>query len=382
MADKIFRVKKGSRIVIEVAKPQNSGSKPASQAKGIIKPRREPEYLARRKTAQNGINFIDVGQTLIDGILVSNGAMLIPDTTIFSDTILAQFNVTDADREGFISDIETEVFAEFGEDYQSKFYKIQKSDEPFSKSITAVFERGGDTIVEKLNDLPEWKAGGLVLNQSQVEHLTIQPDGRLYAIGNINFGNLAADIDRITLTHDIEAENVTFTPSPKMDVLLMPAPLFSYSFAHYKDGIHTFTDGDGTHTDFIRKGDYLNFFYHVLNRQFWADLVEIEESGLSLYQQSYRIWQIQKQFASARMIRLTYDFHEYSPYSYFTVKTSEPVEDFPRDAIYGDADAPVSGGSGVANEDFQAAEVNDLFDFQKLKFIIRKSGVFYYFWKT
>ena len=47
-----------------------------------------------------------------------------------------------------------------------------------------------------------------------------------------------------------------------------------------------------------------------------------------------------------------------------------------------DADAPVSSGAGINNESFQTAEFNDLYELQKLKFIIRKNDVFYYFWKT
>lgn len=243
MADEIFTIKKGSRIVIEVAEPQSSKAKPVSrQSTGIIKQRRETEYLARRKKSQNGISFIDLGQIKIEDVFASNGTLLVPDVTVFSDIQIATLNVTNEDREGFVSDIETEVFAAFGDDYQAKYYKIEKADEPFSKSISAVFERGEETVFDKLNNLPEWKAGGLTLNQSQVENLTIQPDGRLYAINNINFADLSNDVDRITLTRDIEAENVPFTPSPEMDILLMPAALFSYSFTRYKDGIHTYTE--------------------------------------------------------------------------------------------------------------------------------------------
>lgn len=268
-------------------------------------------------------------QAALEEIFVSNSAVFEPEVTVFSDIQIATLDVTDEDKENFVDEIETEVFAEFGEDYAAKYFKIQKSDEPFSKSISAVITRGEETVFDRLNNLTEWKANGLVLNQSQVESLMIQPNGRLYAINNINFADLENDIDRVTLERNIEAENVTFTPSPKMDILLMPGAQFCYSFTKYKDGIHTYNDGSETHSDFILKGDYLNFFWHVFDRQFWEEIIDIEESGLSLYQQSYRLWQIQKQFDNAKVIRLTYDFQETPPYSYHTTVTDEPVEDFP-----------------------------------------------------
>lgn len=128
MADEIFTIKKGSRIVIEVAEPQSSKAKPVSrQSTGIIKQRRETEYLARRKKSQNGISFIDLGQIKIEDVFASNGTLLVPDVTVFSDIQIATLNVTNEDREGFVAGIETEVFAAFGDDIPSEILQDRKS---------------------------------------------------------------------------------------------------------------------------------------------------------------------------------------------------------------------------------------------------------------
>lgn len=379
MADKIFTIKKGEKITIVIAKPKNSTAARIVpfKSQGIIKSRRETDYLPRRRKAA-GINFYDLGQILEDEVFVTNPAALMPEISVFSELLIVT-DETDDDKINLIAEIENIIFDVETENWKTDFFKIQKGNLDFEKSIELLI--GIDQPVPffgSLDETEKWTEKGLVLTNQEAATLVVNPNGVLYSVGSINFANLAAsNITKITSVRDPEAEAVEFTPSTSMDIFLMPSAQVSQGYANYIDGLHTTESA----SDFIKKADYLNYFWSVFDRSLWSQFIELSESdGLTAYESAYRLWQILRQFPNSRARRLIYDFEDEPPHPYSTVMETLAPNDFPLSSIYTDTPEPTVAGTYSYNNFFGVNMTNDLFSLQKLKFIIRQGGQLFYFW--
>lgn len=338
---------------------------------------RPRDYLIPSKKA--GINFYDTGLKKVGDVWTNHVSDLIisPPIALVGGSIDIPA-ATEEEISEMMADIETAVFAVSLENWASNFYKIAKGNADYEKSITVAFERNGTPVEANLTELPEWKSGGLLLSQSQVESLVIGPDWALYREGFA----LSGDDVKFTLTNSYSADAVAFNPSTRMDIFLMPGIIFNSGVAQYFNGFVSYP-GPPPGSDVIYYLDVLNNNYNVLHRDLLAQRYLIHPSGITSYQLNYRVWTLIKQLHGARAKRIKTEMQNNPPtYPYSTIMTDLAANDFPFSAIYTNTVEPTMGThqqNQTNGADFGSVEATDS---RRLVALIRKGGVWYYMWNN
>lgn len=226
MADKIFKVKKGSRVVIEVAKPRNEASlprrQPTSQSKGIIKSRREPEYLTRRKKTPKGIRIFDLGR-LAAGADIS--FLFQPDFDFVDFGIGFGFSASSDFPEAF--ELRDEMLTEMvsGNNFEAAFFEIKQADGDF---YTLQWGDGMGDLVMLDTDSDRWRAGGIGLNRNGYNIQTLYIAGEAYEFRNQFFNPILLFYSKVTSVFDYNADPVSFAFGDDDKIFLMPAlPTFA-----------------------------------------------------------------------------------------------------------------------------------------------------------
>lgn len=220
--DKKFIIEDGEGIEIIIARKTNGRDISVSQKKkGIISAHRKPDYLARRKKKgvyiqlydlgriKSGTAFVDLAFTLPN---VNNGSLPIltaSDAATYRDSIILAYD-KDQWKNLFYRIHKNDVT-----DYDSKFGDIADSRYYFQLLI------GTDQFDLALSS--KWTDQGIKLTESEAKVFALYSPLNLYFDEETNLGsNEYLFIPKFTTSYDYESEGVSFTPSQKMDVYLMP----------------------------------------------------------------------------------------------------------------------------------------------------------------
>lgn len=372
---KKLTIKSGDKITVEInrqAQPDKQKFAGHLSPKGLIQMRREDDYSPRRKKKGGFINFYDLGYYARDDYYEYFSQV---SEAVFTPNEDAQPNIdfVPGDIEAKFAEIETAIFATPTSEFPAKFFKIYKGNPDFERVVKAAYS---GTAENTLDNLPEWKAEGLQLDDSQLSTLVVKPLEYLYSADVLNLG--AMENLKATLTRDYNADAVEFTPAKSMDVFLMPTMVVSQQFANYRNGLVD----TGVFVDYVEQHDYLNYNAQLFPREIvlgqLLDLLDGFDS-LDYYRQSYQLGEIMKLLDHARAFRYT---RTPSGGSYVTGFAAADAAEVPFAEIY-QPDAPLDSG-----DKFSLSLVRGFYsaafaaEFARLKAVIKKDGTFYYIWKT
>ena len=378
--DKKYTIRPGQKVTIEIS-PKSKVQSPKSEnliRRGAIKLKRDNPYLARRLSG-NYINFYDLGYFLsgesystfdnIHQVLVAPSSPT--DEGLEWDTSLIE--------ETFFPDLESEIFSTSTDNFLTSFFRIPKGNLNFERCVNVAWTEGEDFIGGELQTLEQWKANGLKLSPSQVATLEIYPLTAMYNTDVLELGamtNLKA-----TLTRDYEAESVSFTPSNKMDVFLMPSGVFNASLSQYADGLMTGVD----FSDYRLKFEVLNAQLQLLPRdvslgQYLALLDDL--GSLNDYQTKWRYAQLMKNFPDVRAKRRILEVDEVSnPTQYVYSTETFDAAGYPFAGVF-DENAPGGDAETFMMQFFGFFSPYLDTEYTRLKAVIRKNNTWYYIWST
>lgn len=265
MADKKFTVNPGDEIIISV--PRRNPNRAAtggsnSPRKGILRPRREDNYLPRRLNKPKGIQFYDLGQTKNSaGQWFTNPFSFVPGLFLISiinsnDSLIYVSRLVSYD----VKNLEDSIVSVGVENFERTYRKIVKgqsknvylqaggSDADYNNAYTHNFQNEADDA---------WTSSGLTLTESELANFNyISSQGIGLAFGNLfnavyDFNNHSSDGTKFTLLYDCHADSVNFTPTNKDIWFMMPRINFRVA----------------TKQDFENR-DFLNLDYRIKERYF------------------------------------------------------------------------------------------------------------------
>ncbi len=215
MAEKKYLIKNGEKVVIEIQREAADRSpKPeARSSKGILKPRKDSEYLARRLNP-SGMTFYDLGQMLVDSVWTDN--LFSADRNVSHDgEFVSQDSSTSLPDETAKADA---LVAE-QDNFTSKFKQITR-DENADK-----FRLGGYTNALGYfglnSDSELWQSNGNKADFSDADlaegfYLEGEPFSHWFYVGT--------DGNKVTASNDYEADNLPDFRVKKSDqIFLVPA---------------------------------------------------------------------------------------------------------------------------------------------------------------
>ena len=382
---KTFRVplgRGGKGLTIIIAKKNRfkgdgdqsqSDSYQTNNKSGLMPVDSRPDDLIPRRR-KDSINFYDLGQIKIDGVFQTLDVDFIPEVTIDGERDF-EYLILSGDIDAMMEEIEDIVFSVPFSDWKSKFYKIVKGDISFEKTVRMNFDRGGTPVSDTLNNLPEWTSGGLSLSPTQLGDLIVSPDSVLYH-RPLDFTSY-----KVTSENDPDAEGVEFTPSGQMDIFIWPSVVVNSSTVQYRNGLHTFIDGSGTHSDEIMHSELLNGYALVFERGLTEELVGIDYDGTS-YEVFYDLTQMLKQLSASRGRHILRDFAESPPYDYSSILSALSPSSIPFSTIYTNTSGPTTPSTHVHNESFGVNLTNLISDRETptLIAVIKKGPSWFYMW--
>ena len=251
MAEKIFKVNDGEEIVIRVPrhkKPDGGRISSPNERGGIIRNRKEDDYLARRLNKKL-INFYDLGQILIDGAWQDIFFQIIKDWILGGIPFVEELTETDfTSRDALILGNGTE--------------RARRIEKPHGTAFE--MRVSGIGFTELLNaDNPKWTSSGLRLTGEQLaaDYFTIGFTSSFDSTFFTSFILTGPEKNKITASPSPSAESVAFTPQKTDTYYLVPALARS-------EGI---TDTNDESLGYPREILQLNYFYTVRPRtQFLA----------------------------------------------------------------------------------------------------------------
>lgn len=371
MAINDYKPKNGEEIRVKIIREgegSDAGRTPKRRSSALLKATKPDDYLPRRlKTG--AIRFFDLIRPVAGAEIF---ASFTPVWTRPANSLAIGFAaITEAEAGTLVNETVSLLLATAAGDWPATFERVRKG-EVYERAILASYDIDGNPQAGDLSALDEWTEAGLKLPADSVADL--QLTGSFLFDCTVDFGDLSNF--KITAEPSIDAPAVAFTPSPAMDIFLAPEIVFSSGNTQYYNGLHVFTDVNGTHSDLIEYVEELNYVYSVIPRnETAAVLAAFDAAGYGFY---FALWQILKRLPAVRFTRGKWDFHESPPYDYFVVWFDPAVSEFPFSGIY--TPTGIVGATNVSNINYGANFGYGL-AFDRLSFAIRKGGQTFYFWR-
>jgi hypothetical protein len=370
-----IKVKKGEKITVELArkKPIDSKSKvqnPVEPAKGILRPRREAEYLARRRKTDLLINFYDLGQIknsggdFIDLDFSIQPALTVTDHRISDIAVMTNLEALALNEKLFEIPVEQwkdnykKLSYEEAEKYGIDLYLGSREEFEPAKyyPVARVASRGQIQNEEETVENSKWTSQGLKINKP------IQTGFEIYSALGFNSFRTDHELIKITAENDYDGAEATLTLDAAADIFLVPA-LYLVS-----------VKADETTAPF--QTDYLDLSYRPLQREFFLDFVPFGSTQRTLF--------------ASRLADQTESFEAISPAKASDI--AEQIKDSPNARLHrstGSADSFVSPASfSFLNTNrirFQQYAENLLFAYVRfapgsLLAVVRKGGACFFIW--
>lgn len=373
-----FKLKRGEEIIIEIDTEDTSEisisgfQKRNRKSSPLLRPKKKGRYLPRR-AAPSGIRFFDLYQTyesFVPGHSLSDAGNL----------FITYDSVTDEHIADLTAVLEVPIFSVPFENWKSHFNLI-KPNKTIARAISVNYtDQSGNLIAAELPDVEAFSSDGVLqLAQSELETLVIQPGSFLFPFdAALHCGEENPQL-KITNVRSFDAEPVSFAPGVKMDIYYFPELIYRNAFVTFYDGLHIFTDANGTHSDLIRRLQEMFLVLSVLPREFFDDVIDAYLDIPDAYLQHYAFFQILKQMPDAAGVDGISDFNEFPPYSYFTTWNNLSTGGFPYPTIY----TP----GGINNDTFVYNLGHGVTFFapgvpNRLVMMINKGNEWFYFWKV
>lgn len=203
-------------IIVNVGKKDNAEKDVAGRRKrGQPRPGQKPDDgILKRRVVASGINFYDMAQ-------VANGSGGWIDTdfqVITTPDQVGDFLAPPPLLESDYAARDAELFTIPTANYLTKFRKISKGSLSTKYGVIAAFGAFSDA----LDNLTQWKPGGLVVSQTDLNAgLSVGQGTDLKFFEFLTLLDGQANV-KITGTDDFAGPAVAFSPIPKMDVFLAP----------------------------------------------------------------------------------------------------------------------------------------------------------------
>lgn len=366
-----IKIKSGDSVTIEILHNKKSQNTSPSQQNELIKSKKEDEYLPRRLSNAAGIRFFDLGWKDGADLYIS----FLPEITGDPSSLQFLVDAITSEQEKELTDyIQSQILSVAPENWLTTFRKITKSS-TWSKMIT-VYSYHPDNVTQyfeggTLNSLGNFSGDALKLTSEEAEGLAIFPNGELFYPIFFYFREMEANI-KITAVADIEAEEVSFSPSPLMDIFLTPAIVFNSGQTNYFNGENAY--------NYIQKIQLLNNFYSTFPREILKQLYDaLGPEWWTLpngYSDYYFTWSLLKQLSEARLFHGVEVTNE-SPAPPDRTYSEPSVSDFPFEEIY-TPDGIEENATNIDNGYGFNLSVSTIAS--KLVMIIKKGNETFYFW--
>jgi hypothetical protein len=366
---------------IDIQLPGSTATTKAPPQKPPIKVRTQRSRSRRIRPSQ-GIRFyalnIKDDESLLDSI-VKPPTMAMPNLEIDFPTY------TIAEYQSLLDIINDWIQSVPLHEYTSRFKHLNE-DVLLTDSVFIRYTDEDSNLIQTsignyITEFENFEDGKLLLTDEEV--LTLDIRGLFSFYGTyVDLASPAANI-KITSTYDPDADAIAFVPSKSMDIFLVPAISNIYAETKYYNGIHSYWTGGspGVGTlidDYYEYHDFLNAGMQILSPDYftvWRNTLDFL-ADKSMYHQA----QFFKTLPNVSAKRGLRDFYETPPYNYFQVYSDLDIDDFPI-AMYtseGVVEGPSQENLGVAAS---VTSPSSSIESSRLIFIIKKSGVTYYFWK-
>lgn len=352
----VIAIKPGSRAVAETSKAGRQpipGQKPRKRA------------LSRRRS-KSAIRFFDLGQYLSGGVYVSNDFMFSPGYSIVGDSLIFD-TVTTADMDPLVTEI-TDVAAA---DRAATFYRIPKNATSHEKCINVAYTGDGGPVSGTLDTLADWTAAGLQLTPAEAASITAVSALSLFFCGGIDFAT-----SLITSTLNPADPPAAFTPSPAMDIYLMPNVVLNSVDVNYRNGLHSET-GPPAASDRVEYTEILNRNLNVIPRSLGPEYFNID-FGTTDYFVFRQYLAIIRQLTGGRAFQGIRDFAPAPPYPYSTAWFSISAGAVPFSTIY--TPAGIVNATDTFNVSFGSSFAFIGPAYIELAAMIYQNGNWFYVW--